>query len=114
MPDWPVFCFYPMSKRRSDGNNWYSHDFATRRRLMASHATSGRRWAGKVRQLITGSTGLDEHEWGVTLFAHNTYDVKAIVYEMRFDEVTTRFGEFGDFFICLQLSPDDLFRRIGI
>ena len=114
MPDWPVFCFYPMSKRRSDGNNWYAHDFATRRRLMASHATSGRRWAGKVRQLITGSTGLDEHEWGVTLFSHHSSDIKGIVYEMRFDEVSAKYAEFGDFFIGIQLPLDELFRRVCI
>ena len=114
LPDWPVMCFYPMSKRRGEVNNWYGQDHAQRKALMAGHATTGRKYSGKIRQLITGSTGLDEHEWGVTLFAHNTFDIKAIVYEMRFDEVTTRFGEFGDFFISLQLPLDDLFRRIGL
>ncbi|MEM9018190.1 MAG: chlorite dismutase family protein, partial [Verrucomicrobiota bacterium] len=67
---------------------------------------------GKIRQLITGSTGLDEYEWGVTLFSHNTQDVKEIVYKMRFDEVTVKYGEFGDFFIGLQLPLDELFRRV--
>ncbi len=114
MPDWPVFCFYPMSKRRNDGNNWFAHDFATRRKLMASHATTGRRWAGKVRQLITGSTGLDEHEWGVTLFSHHTSDIKGIVYEMRFDEVSAKYAEFGDFYIGIQLPLDELFRRVAL
>jgi chlorite dismutase len=114
MPDWPVMCFYPMSKRRGEVNNWYAQDHATRKTLMAGHAITGRKYSGRVRQLITGSTGLDEHEWGVTLFAHNTSDIKSIVYEMRFDEVTTRFGEFGDFFISLQLPVNNLFRRIGI
>lgn len=114
MPDWPVMCFYPMSKRRGEVNNWYGQDHATRKTLMAGHATTGRKYSGKVRQLITGSTGLDEHEWGVTLFAHNTFDIKSIVYEMRFDEVTTRFGEFGDFLISLQLPLDELFRRVGM
>ena len=114
LPDWPVMCFYPMSKRRGEVNNWYAQDHHQRKTLMAGHATTGRKYSGKIRQLITGSTGLDEHEWGVTLFAHNTFDIKAIVYEMRFDEVTTRFGEFGDFFITLQLPLDDLFRRIGL
>lgn len=114
LPDWPVMCFYPMSKRRGEVNNWYAQTHDVRKTLMAGHAITGRKYSGKIRQLITGSTGLDEHEWGVTLFAHNTFDIKAIVYEMRFDEVTTRFGEFGDFFICLQLSPDDLLRRVGV
>jgi hydrogen peroxide-dependent heme synthase len=112
MPDWPIMCFYPMSKRRNDGNNWYSHDHATRRKLMASHAVTGRRWSGKIRQLITGSTGLDTHEWGVTLFAHNSADVKGIVYEMRFDEVSAKYAEFGDFYIGLQLPVDDILSRV--
>jgi chlorite dismutase len=114
MPDWQVFCFYPMTKRRNDGNNWYAQPFAERRRLMGGHAVSGRRWHGKVRQLITGSTGLDEYEWGVTLFAHDSYDIKGIVYEMRYDEVSAKFAEFGDFYIGLQLPLDELFRRVAL
>lgn len=114
MPDWPVFCFYPMSKRRNDGNNWYAQPFAQRRKLMAGHAATGRKYHGRVRQLITGSTGLDEHEWGVTLFAHNTTDIKSIVYEMRFDEVSAKYAEFGDFYIGIQLPLDELFRRVLI
>lgn len=112
MPDWPVFCFYPMSKRRGEVNNWYALPHTDRKTLMGGHAITGRKYSGKVRQLITGSTGLDDYEWGVTLFAHNTFDIKSIVYEMRFDEVTTRFGEFGEFFIGLQLPLDELFRRL--
>jgi chlorite dismutase len=112
MPDWSVFCFYPMSKRRNDGNNWYALPFPDRRRLMGGHATTGRKYHGRVRQLITGSTGLDGFEWGVTLFAHNTSDIKSIVYEMRFDEVSARFAEFGDFYIGIQLPMDELFRRV--
>lgn len=112
MPDWPVFCFYPMNKRRgTDDQNWYALDFAKRRQLMSGHARVGRNWAGKVRQLVTGSTGLDTHEWGVTLFAHDLYNIRNIVYEMRFDEVTYRFGEFGDFYIGIQLPVDELLRR---
>jgi len=112
MPDWQIFCFYPMSKRRNDGNNWYALPFPDRRKLMAGHATTGRKYHGRVRQLITGSTGLDEHEWGVTLFSHTTTDIKAIVYEMRFDEVSARFAEFGDFYIGIQVPLDELFRRV--
>ena len=112
LPDWPVICFYPMSKRRSGADNWYSLPFEERRQLMSGHARVGRLYQGRILQLITGSTGLDEYEWGVTLLARNTADVKAIVYEMRFDEVSARYGEFGDFFIGMQLPLDVLFRRI--
>ena len=112
LPDWPVVCFYPMSKRRSGGDNWYSLDYEARRELMSGHARVGRTYSGRILQLITGSTGLDEHEWGVTLLAKDTIDVKAIVYEMRFDEVSARYGEFGDFYIGMQLPLDQLFRRI--
>jgi len=112
LPDWPVICFYPMSKRRNGGDNWYSLDFEARKKLMAGHARVGRKYSGRILQLITGSTGLDEFEWGVTLLAKDTIDVKSIVYEMRFDEVTARYGEFGDFYIGMQLPLDVLFRRI--
>ena len=112
LPDWPVVCFYPMSKRRSGNDNWYSLTFDARRELMSGHARVGRTYAGRILQLITGSTGLDEHEWGVTLLAKDTIDVKAIVYEMRFDEVSARYGEFGDFYIGMQLPLDELFRRV--
>jgi peroxiredoxin len=112
LPDWPVICFYPMSKRRSGADNWYALPFEQRRQLMAGHARVGRNYSGRILQLITGSTGLDEYEWGVTLLAQNTTDVKAIVYEMRFDEVSARYADFGDFFIGMQLPLDVLFRRI--
>ncbi len=112
LPDWPVICFYPMSKRRSGNDNWYSLDFNARRELMSGHARVGRTYSGRILQLITGSTGLDEHEWGVTLLAKDTIDVKAIVYEMRFDEVSARYAEFGDFYIGMQLPLDQLFRRV--
>ncbi len=112
LPDWPVICFYPMSKRRNGGDNWYALDFEARKKLMAGHARVGRTYSGRILQLITGSTGLDEFEWGVTLLAKDTIDIKSIVYEMRFDEVTARYGEFGDFYIGMQLPLDILFRRI--
>lgn len=112
LPDWPVICFYPMSKRRSGADNWYSLPFERRLALMAGHARVGRAYSGRVLQLITGSTGLDEYEWGVTLLAKDTVDIKSIIYEMRFDEVSARYAEFGDFHIGLQLPLDVLFRRI--
>jgi hydrogen peroxide-dependent heme synthase len=112
MSDWPVFCFYPMNKRREGADNWYALGFDARRKLMEGHARVGRGYAGKIRQLITGSTGLDEFEWFVTLQAKDTFDIKAIVYEMRFDEVSARYAEFGDFFIGLQLPLSEIFRRL--
>ncbi len=112
MPDWQVMCFYNMGKRRNVDQNWYASDFETRRRLMGGHARVGRTWAGKVRQLITGSTGLDAEEWGVTLFAHDTFNIKGIVYEMRFDEVSAIYGQFGDFYIGIQLPFAELASRV--
>lgn len=114
MPDWEVMGFYPMSKRRSATDNWYSLDFATRKRLMGGHARVGRKYAGRVSQLITGSVGLDGWEWGVTLMAHQTDALKEIVYEMRFDEVTARYGEFGPFFVNLRLSPAQIWTHLGL
>jgi len=112
LPDWPLVCFYPMSKRRSGGDNWYSLSYEARRELMAGHARVGRTYSGRILQLITGSTGLDEYEWGVTLLAKDSIDIKSIVYEMRFDEVSARYAEFGDFYIGMQLPLDELFRRV--
>lgn len=112
LPDWPVVCFYPMSKRRNPGQNWYSLSFEDRKKLMGGHARVGRTYAGKVLQLITGSTGLDDGEWGVTLFSHTTSEIKSIVYEMRFDEVSAVYAEFGEFFIGIQMPLDALFQRL--
>ena len=114
LPDWPVVCFYNMSKRRGEQRNWYALPFEDRRKLMSGHAKVGREYAGKIKQLITGSSGLDDAEWGVTLFAHDTFQIKAIVYQMRFDEVSALYGEFGEFFIGLQLPLDELFRRLQL
>ncbi len=114
LPVWEVFCFYPMSKRRAPGQNWYGLPFEERKRLMAGHGRVGRKYAGKILQLITGSTGLDDAEWGVTLFAHNTFDIKAIVYEMRFDPVSTDYADFGEFYLGLSVPLDELFRRLQL
>ncbi len=114
LPDWPVVCFYPMSKRRGEEKNWYTLPYSDRRRLMSGHAKVGREYAGKVKQLITGSTGLDDGEWGVTLFARDTFQIKAIVYQMRFDEVSAAYGEFGEFYIGIQLPLDELFDRLQL
>jgi hydrogen peroxide-dependent heme synthase len=115
LPDWPVVCFYPMSKRRGGaGQNWYALDFASRKKLMGGHARVGRKYSGRVLQLITGSTGLDDMEWGVTLFARTTSEIKAIVYDMRFDEVSAQYAEFGEFFVGLQMPLDSLFARLSL
>jgi hydrogen peroxide-dependent heme synthase len=114
LPDWPVVCFYPMMKRRKPEQNWYGLPFEKRKELMAGHGRVGRKWHGKILQLITGCTGLDDAEWGVTLFAQNTYDVKGIVYEMRFDPVSADYAEFGEFYIGLQLPLDQLYRRLQL
>ena len=112
LPPWEYFCFYPMSKKREAGQNWYALDYDIRRRLMGGHMRVGRTFAGRVRQLVTGSTGIDDWEWGVSLFAHDPADIKAIVYEMRFDEVTHTYGEFGPFFNGLPLPLREIYRRL--
>ncbi|MEP6662576.1 MAG: chlorite dismutase family protein [Verrucomicrobiota bacterium] len=114
LPDWEVMGFYPMSKRRVGNDNWYSQDFATRKRLMGGHARVGRKFSGRISQLITGSTGIDDWEWGVTLMAHQIDALKDIVYEMRFDEVTARFGDFGPFYVNMRLSPPDLWSHLHL
>ena len=99
-----------MSKRRAPGQNWYALDFETRNELMKGHAAVGSRWAGRIFQLITGSAGLDDHEWFVTLFARNTEEVKKIIYEMRFDPVSAEYAEFGEFLIGLSSRFTSSFR----
>jgi len=114
LPDWPVVCFYPMTKRRSPGQNWYSLDFESRKKLMGGHARVGRTYSGRILQLITGSMGLDDGEWGVTLFSRTTSEIKAIIYEMRFDEVSAVYSDFGEFFIGIQMPLDALFDRLSL
>jgi len=97
--DKQVFCFYPMTKRREAGANWYRTPYEERHEMMLEHGRSGRTFAGKVVQLITGSTGLDDFEWGVTLFALTPEVVKDVVYTMRFDKASALYGEFGRFYV---------------
>ena len=97
--DMPYVCFYPMSKRREESQNWYTLSLDERSRLMQSHGLTGRRYAGKVQQVITGAIGLDAWEWGVTLFAKDALDFKRLVTDMRFDEVSAKYAEFGDFYV---------------
>jgi hydrogen peroxide-dependent heme synthase len=106
--------FYPMSKRRQPDQNWYELEFAERKRLMSGHARVGRRHRDKVLQLITGSVGLDDWEWGVTLFADDPVALKDVVYDMRFDTVSARYSEFGPFVTGLVTDPFDLMRHLHV
>jgi chlorite dismutase len=112
IPDHRVMCFYPMNKSRGDKENWYLLDFAARKRYMAGHAITGRKFQPTVSQMVTGSIGLDDWEWGVTLFAQDPFYFKKILYEMRFDEASARFGEFGGFFVGLKQEPEELLDRL--
>ncbi|MCA1065516.1 heme-dependent peroxidase [Rossellomorea sp. AcN35-11] len=99
LPKAKHICFYPMDKRRQGNDNWYMLPMEERRDMMRSHGMIGRQYAGKVKQIITGSVGFDDYEWGVTLFADDVLQFKKLVYEMRFDEVSARYGEFGAFYV---------------
>jgi chlorite dismutase len=113
-PDWPCLCFYPMSKMRSGDQNWYLLPFEQRSELMAHHARSGMNFAGKVSQIITASTGLDDWEWGVTLWARNPAYLKDIVYTMRFDESSARYALFGPFYFGYILSPAEMLDTLRV
>ncbi|MGH9095700.1 MAG: chlorite dismutase family protein [Acidimicrobiales bacterium] len=109
-----AICFYGMTKRRGDVHNWYTLDFDERKRLMMEHGKSGRRFHGRVLQLITGSTGLDDFEWGVTLFGVHPDDLKETVYTMRFDEASARFAEFGPFYTGIVGPIEDVVTQVGL
>lgn len=106
-------CFYPMSKRRQAGANWYELPYDERRRLMEGHGRKGREFKGRVVQLITGSTGLDDWEWAVTLFAQDPVAIKQCVYEMRFDRASAVYAEFGRFVVGLVAGIDDVVKRLN-
>lgn len=101
-------CFYPMDKRREGEDNWYMLSMEERKNLMRSHGLIGRSYAGKVKQIISGSVGFDDYEWGVTLFAEDVLQFKKLIYEMRFDEVSARYAAFGSFFVGNILSEDNI------
>jgi chlorite dismutase len=103
-----AFCFYPMSKRRGEANNWYALDYDDRERLMRQHGALGREFKGRILQVVTGSTGLDDWEWGVTLFGVHVDDLKECVYTMRYDEASTLYAEFGPFYTGLVGSVDEV------
>jgi chlorite dismutase len=109
-----AFCFYPMSKRRGDSHNWYALPFEERKELMIGHGKVGREFRGRVLQLITGSTGLDDYEWGVTLFGARPDDLKDVVYTMRFDEASAHFAEFGPFYTGIVGHVEEILTQVGL
>jgi len=101
-----AWCFYPMSKRRDPEANWYTLPYDERSAQMHEHGRSGRNFAGRVLQVVTGSTGVDDYEWGVTLFAERPDDLKEVVYTMRFDEASAIYAEFGPFYTGMVSNID--------
>ncbi len=110
----PAFCFYPMSKRRNVDQNWFTLPYDDRHALMMEHGKSGRTFAGRILQVITGSTGIDDFEWGVTLFAQHPDDLKEVVYTMRYDEASAIYAEFGTFITGMTGDLDDVLQSVGL
>jgi hydrogen peroxide-dependent heme synthase len=108
IPDTKYICFYPMDRKRGEQVNWYTVPFAERQRMMHEHGMIGRRYAGEVKQIISGSIGMDDWEWGVDLFAEDPVIFKKLIYEMRFDEVSAVYAPFGQFYIGLRLPVERL------
>ncbi len=108
MPPNPYICFYPMDRRRGEDKNWYTLPIEERQRQMNEHGLVGRRYAGEVKQIITGSIGFDDWEWGVTLFADDPLVFKRLIYEMRFDEVSAVYALFGAFFVGIRYAANEL------
>jgi chlorite dismutase len=113
-PPYPATCFYPMNKKRKVVENWFLLPFDERNRMMAEHAKSGMTFAGKVQQLITVGVGLDDWEWGVTLWAKNPQYLTEIVYRMRFDEASARYAEFGPFYTSYITSPAEMLEHCRV
>ncbi len=105
-------CFYPMDKKREGGDNWYRMPIEQRRDLMREHGMVGRRYGGQVTQIISGSIGFDDWEWGVVLFADDPVVFKKLVYEMRFDEASAGYGRFGPFYFAIRVDPSELGRML--
>jgi chlorite dismutase len=114
IPARPFLCFYPMDKKREGADNWYRLPIEDRQRLMHEHGLVGRRFAGEVTQIISGSIGFDDWEWGVDLFADDPIVFKKLVYEMRFDEASAAYAKFGPFYIGLRLEAGDLGKLFSI
>jgi len=101
-------CFYPMNKRRGETHNWYTLSMDERRSLMRGHGMTGRRYAGRVKQIISGSVGFDDWEWGVSLFADDPLVFKKLIYDMRFDAASALYAEFGEFFVGIRFEPEEI------
>ena len=110
----PAFCFYPMSKRRNVDQNWFTLPYEQRKDLMMEHGTSGRTFAGRVLQVVTGSTGIDDFEWGVTLFAEKPDDLKEVVYTMRYDTASAVYAEFGTFVTGMTAPLGAVLESVGL
>ena len=109
LPDnYPILCFYPMAKSRQEPNNWYRLGFDARKRYMIGHGEGARRFADRVTQLITTCTGIDDWEWGVTLFSRDIRAIRDIVYELRYDPASALYGLFGSFYIGARFQPEQL------
>jgi hydrogen peroxide-dependent heme synthase len=108
VPEAKYLCFYPMDRKRGEQVNWYTVPFAERQRMMHEHGMIGRRYGDRVKQIISGSIGMDDWEWGVDLFADDPVVFKKLIYEMRFDEVSAVYALFGQFFIGVRLPLEDL------
>jgi len=108
IPDDQYVSFYPMSRKRGEQDNWYDLPFERRREMMEEHGEHGREFGGRVKQIVASSVGLDDWEWGVTLFSEDPTDLKDIVYEMRYDEASARYSEFGPFYVGRRFPPNDL------
>jgi chlorite dismutase len=108
IPQRRYVCFYPMDKKRGEDVNWYMLPFEDRARLMLDHGKIGRSFHGLVTQVISGSIGFDDYEWGVDLYADDPLVFKKLIYEMRFDEASAKYAAFGEFFTGVQFSPDQL------
>lgn len=113
-PPFPVMTFYPMNKARHPLANWYKEPFSARSELMAEHATSGIKFAGRVSQLITASTGFDDWEWGVTLWSRAPEHIKEIVYTMRFDKASAGYAEFGPFYVSYIMSAREALEHLRV
>ena len=108
IPKSKYICFYPMDRKRGEDKNWYQVPMAERQRMMHEHGLIGRRYADSVRQIISGSIGLDDYEWGVDLFSDDPLTFKRLIYEMRFDEVSALYASFGPFYVGLRIDASDL------
>jgi chlorite dismutase len=113
IPPAKYICFYPMDRKRGESKNWYQESMAERQRMMHEHGMIGRRYADSVRQIITGSIGFDDWEWGVDLFADDPLVFKKLIYEMRFDEVSAVYALFGTFYVGMRVMGEQLLQFLS-